>query len=75
MEKKIIWTECDLCNLDNNNGFLDIEKYNLLPTFSGVERSHYPQSNSGPFALYVWREAWNMKVFQSAHSGYCGGIF
>jgi len=30
MEKKIIWTEGDFCNLDDNNCFLDIEKYNIL---------------------------------------------
>ena len=32
MEKKIIWTEGDFYNLDDNNCFLDIKKYNILPT-------------------------------------------
>ena len=51
MEKKIIWTEGDFCNLDDNNCFLDIEKYNILPTkcssnkgFSG-KSSILPRSN------------------------------
>ena len=32
MEKKIIWTEGDFCNLDDNNSLLDIKKYNILTT-------------------------------------------
>ena len=51
MEKKIIWSEGDFCNLDYNNCFLDIEKYNILPTkcssnkgFSG-NLSILPRSN------------------------------
>lgn len=41
MEKKIIWTEGDFCNLDDNNCFLDTEKYKFQPLEVTVSETEF----------------------------------